>query len=244
MKKILGMVLLIMLAVTPIFSQSIAPTENPAAANTKDKDYEEFLKYRKFMQYSEEKEKLKAQTPTQTITYTNKLEQQTLKYGYKAGLAIGLAPDTVRNAGTLGTAYLSLFAEQKFSPEWWIDAELALSGKGFSYTVNGVGVNYSFTYIEVPLLLSYHTGFGPQFLFGPYVGYAINQSASSGGYSVTLSNDFNKFDYGLTAGLAIPFQIGTHEWKAEARYSKGLAKVLADPEIYNGVVSILVSYAM
>lgn len=114
----------------------------------------------------------------------------------------------------------------------YLQPEIAYSTKGTTAKYNILNTfqgenTFKLDYAEVPLMLTYKIGNVLDLHAGAYGAYLVNASTASksdnGNSSVVSLNEdnYNRFDYGLTAGLSLyfgKFIIGT-------RYSHGLQKI-------------------
>jgi Outer membrane protein beta-barrel domain len=111
-----------------------------------------------------------------------------------------------------------------------LQPEIAYSTKGTTATYNAFNLQgkntFKLDYLEVPVLATLKLGNAVDIHLGPYAAYMINSSNNfTGDLGNVISNlnpdNFNRFDYGLAAGLTIYFG------KAflATRYNQGLNKI-------------------
>lgn len=113
-----------------------------------------------------------------------------------------------------------------------LQPEVIYSGKGAELKYDNAfaegNAKFRLSYIEVPILLRFNLTDNFSLQAGPYLSYLVNADIKSESDNDIFNsqvdldtNDFNKFDYGLAAGVEFdlnPIGIG-------ARYNYGLANV-------------------
>jgi hypothetical protein len=160
------------------------------------------------------------------------------KVGVRAGGQISnLFSDEVDDQYTKLSAHLGVYYRTKIVGPLYIQPELLYSSKGagFEYSsffgFNDPGeVRFNLNYLELPVYAQ--VNLGPIFAqAGPYLGYLaganITDRSSNGSVnSVTELNrdDFNTFDYGLSAGAGVRLGPGN----LSLRYNYGLRPVAAE----------------
>lgn len=116
-----------------------------------------------------------------------------------------------------------------------IQPELLLSTKGAKGTYNSFGldgeVKFNLMYLDVPLPLVFKVGDQVDIHFGPYISYLLGASTSTegdlGDGEEELDRDnFHSFDYGLTGGLALNFDVIS----VGVRYNYGLQQIANSDE--------------
>lgn len=117
---------------------------------------------------------------------------------------------------------------------WWLQPEILYNNykAALSYPAAGslqaYESTYSFTFVEMPLLLSYRANDIFELQAGPQVGVLLNNSASSTpkqAITRLTPGDLLRWNYGLSGGIEInmsPLAFG-------ARYSYGLSKLATSP---------------
>ena len=122
-----------------------------------------------------------------------------------------------------------------------IEPQLIYSRKGgeidythaaYFYYYNG-SMRYRLHYLEMPLLFNIHASSTFDFILGGYAGYladaTFHLSTPLGyGYGELNYGDFEKFDYGLTGGIAFNFPLS----KIAFKYSYGFGEVANENSAY------------
>lgn len=156
------------------------------------------------------------------------------KFGIKGGLNLtNLFVDDVNDehmrVGLNGGVYAKLPITRGFS----IQPELLYSGKGAKLEYNnfleGSGeYRFNLHYVELPVLAVINVAKNFNIHAGPYVSYLAGANISDLKDDGSISNikdlkadNFNRFDYGLAAGLGIDVQ----NFTIGARYNYGLHEI-------------------
>lgn len=115
--------------------------------------------------------------------------------------------------------------------------------------IEGTGVNWKLTYIDIPLLIKYNVptkgSFAPNLFVGPYGGFLISAKL----LDVDVKDAHKSFDYGLVFGGGFDIAgAGNGKFTFDARYALGLANIFDIPDdvegsVKNGVISLMVGYA-
>lgn len=161
--------------------------------------------------------------PLCAITPTPNIDDNKPRTGFKIGLNNTIW-DTNNDYGSVAAPYLGVFSEFKLADSLYFQPELAISGKGFTRGYSNKQV-YKLWYIEVPLLLSYHTPIGLQLYTGPSLAYSISQTIATEAGAVDIDGMFLAYDCTIVAGLGYPFQLGNSPWIFDTRFSGGLIDI-------------------
>jgi len=170
------------------------------------------------------------------------------EYSYRENSAIGLKGGLNMSSLTIDENsdknlkfgfHVGAFNKIPISDRFAIQPELLYSVKGLEYSYeNTTGVDgesqFNLHYIDLPVLLVFNLAEDFSFQIGPYIGYLAHANVDT---DATILNsfgineneeidrdNFNKFDYGLTAGMTFdldPFLVGFD-------YSMGLNPVSRD----------------
>lgn len=153
--------------------------------------------------------------------------------GVKGGLSLSnMYTEDVDDNNVLLSFNAGLYASIPITTALAFQPEFLYSRKGSELEYNNAftagKAKFKLNYIEVPLLLKFNLTKNINVHAGPYVAYLIDAQVTNetdGGTFDFVDNldndDFNKFDYGLSAGLGFDFQsIGIG-----ARYNYGLSTV-------------------
>lgn len=113
-------------------------------------------------------------------------------------------------------------------------------------------------YMEIPLLLAVPLGVD-RFEFAPFAGpfialetrcrYVFEEQGLKTTVGCSSNQPFSRraFDYGLTAGAGLSYDIGTGSILVEGRYTRGFRDVHegpADVEIHNRTVGLMIGYVV
>lgn len=128
-----------------------------------------------------------------------------------------------------------------------LKSELMYLIKGAEGTsqLDGIPIRFELdiVYVEVPLLASYRIDRGqrwaPKVFGGPYLGYKgsarIRYQALTGGPQFDEEDQtVESWDYGLTAGVGVEYQLGSERLALELRGAQGLANTrMREPALHN-----------
>jgi hypothetical protein len=171
--------------------------------------------------------------------------------GIRASLNLSnLYVDEVNDENTKPGFAVGVYFRKGLSDQISIQPEINYSLKGSQINYDG-GVftggsgkyRYNLSYIEIPVLANVHVGESLYFSAGPYIATLIAAKVKDvdGDGSVNSveeydRDDFNTFDYGVSAGVGFDFAGGT----AGVRYNYGLVDVAPDGNgLDNGKNSVL-----
>lgn len=168
---------------------------------------------------------------------TSNVQAQTnnssLQFGVKGGLNLSnLYTKEVEDNNILTSYNAGVYASLPITGFLAIQPEILYSRKGAELVYDNAFVEgtakFKLNYIEVPILLKLNIAKNLNIQAGPYFAYLIdaevknNSNADLFDFEESYNNDdFNKFDYGLAAGIGFDlksFGIG-------ARYNYGLTSV-------------------
>ena len=146
--------------------------------------------------------------------------------GYKLGLNIS----TIKNAvsGDKYNSHVSintgLIADYEINKKCFLRAEILVSKKGFSNLLIPSGTTaHQLNYISVPVLFGYSPFKKISLLIGPEFNYLISAYSKAGSTKTEETNNFQKFDLGLDAGVSYNFY---KVLSLELRYNYGLSKII------------------
>lgn len=164
---------------------------------------------------------------------TNDSSTSGASFGFKGGVNFSnLYTDDVDDNNVLTGFNAGIFISLPLTEMFSIQPEFLYSTKGAELVYDnafaqGTG-KFRLNYIEVPVLLKVNLTNNLNIHAGPYFAYLIDakisNESSSGNFDFedNLNNDdFNKFDYGLSAGIGFDFD----SFGIGARYNYGLATV-------------------
>lgn len=166
------------------------------------------------------------------IGYTNSNAQSNVaKFGVKGGVNFSnLYTDNADDENVLTGFNIGLYAKVPVTNSISIQPEVYYTGKGAEVVYNNVFASgtakFKLNYIEVPVMLVANVTKNFNVQVGPYAGYLISGKTTneSGTYNFQdniNTDDFNKIDAGVAAGLG--FDLETVSFGV--RYNYGLTKV-------------------
>lgn len=183
------------------------------------------------------------------------------KIGVKGGLSFSnLYVDNIDDDEMLTGFNIGMFAKFPLSEKFAIQTEAYYTNKGAKLTYDNVlatgTTKFKLDYIEVPLLAVYNISNNFNIHAGGYVGYLISgkvtNESESGAFDFVEdlnTDDFNRIDAGLTAGIGYdfnPINIGI-------RYYYGLTTVgkeqsfsgfnLTFPDAKNSALQVYASFS-
>ena len=197
-----------------------------------------------------------------SMSFFSNAQESNLKFGVKGGVNFSnLSKDNDEDNKMLTGVNLGLFAKLPISNSIAIQPEIYFTTKGSKLTYNNVFVdgtaNFDLNYIEVPILLVLNLNKNFNVHVGPYASYLISSKVKNVSdvsfydfESNINSDDLNKFDTGIVAGIGIDMQ----SLSIGLRYNFGLIKVGKErdysgttytfPDGKNSVISAYLSYSI
>ncbi|WP_374549979.1 porin family protein [Flavobacterium sp.] len=182
--------------------------------------------------------------------------------GIKGGLNItNLYTEEVDDNNLLTSFNAGLYTNIPISNSLSVQPEFLFYRKGAELVYDNAFVSgtarFKLNYLEIPVLLKANISKNFNIHFGPYFSYLIDgkvtneSSSSSFDFENDLSNDdFNKFDYGLAAGIGLDFS----STSIGLRYDYGLSTVGKErnfagttytfPDGKNSALSLYISFKL
>ena len=180
-----------------------------------------------------------------TIFAINAVASAQMRFGIKGGL--NLANESISSSALGGLSlspsmrigfHAGLVMDSPITESISIQPNLLFSQKGFKLSANGNDISTTFNYIELPINFLYHASESFSVGAGPYLGYALSGTVSSGSQNTNVtfgSGEARRLDYGLnlTAGYEVSPGL-----VISANYSLGLANISDDSSetIKNNVI--------
>lgn len=161
------------------------------------------------------------------------------KVGVKGGVNFSnMYTEDVDDNNVLTSFNAGLYASIPLTNRLAIQPEFLYSRKGSELVYDNAfatgKAKFKLNYIEVPVLLKINIAENFNIHAGPYFAYLINADVTNetdnGNFNFEESfdnDDFNKFDYGLSAGLGFDF----NSFGIGARYNYGLSTVGKERDI-------------
>lgn len=164
--------------------------------------------------------------------YTNSNAQSNVtKFGVKGGVNFSnLYTDNADDENVLTGFNIGLYAKVPVTNSISVQPEIYYTGKGAEVVYNNAFASgtakFKLNYIEVPVMLVANVTKNFNVQVGPYAGYLISGKTTneSGTYNFQdniNTDDFNKIDAGVAAGLGIDLETVSFG----VRYNYGLTKV-------------------
>jgi hypothetical protein len=166
--------------------------------------------------------------------------------GCKGGLAVtsiyGDLGDVYDNRmGIVGGGFATLY----FSEYVGVQAEFLYVMKGATATMydewDEYNFDYSFDYIEVPMLLKIRVPFGetvaPNAFMGPALALNVRAEGSVDGYEEDMADYISDIDLGIVAGVGLDVRFDTIVLTGDLRYELGLMNLLDEDEVGGDVAS-------
>jgi hypothetical protein len=162
------------------------------------------------------------------------IKSSTPAFGFKGGLNFSnMYTDNVDDNNVLTGFNAGLYAKLPISNSVSIQPEISYTTKGAELTydygvVNGTS-KFKINYIEVPVLLVMNLTDAFNIHAGPYAAYMVsgkttNDSNTSSSSADLDTNDFQRFDAGLSGGLGIDLETVNFG----VRYNYGLTNVFKE----------------
>lgn len=146
-----------------------------------------------------------------TNTYAQDSNPIPATIGFKGGINFSnLYTDDVDDQNVLTGFNAGLFAKLPITKSFAIQPEIYYTTKGAELTYNTLGVNgvakFNVNYIEVPVLAVINLTENFNIHAGPYAAYMVsgkttNDSNLGSSQSTLDTNDFQRFDAGVAAGI-------------------------------------------
>jgi hypothetical protein len=185
------------------------------------------------------------------FTNSNAQSSNVTKFGVKGGVNFSnLYTDNADDENVLTGFNIGLYAKVPVTNSISIQPEVYYTGKGAEVVYNNAFASgtakFKLNYIEVPVMLVANVTKNFNVQVGPYAGYLISGKTTneSGTYNFQDNidtDDFNKIDAGLAAGLGLDLETVSFG----VRYNYGLTKIgkentttnQAFPDAKNSVLS-------
>ncbi len=166
------------------------------------------------------------------------VNSQTISGGIKGGLTMSnlyIDEDDIDDENARFGINVGFFSQIMYFDTFGIQPELLYTSKGTEGVYGGFidqKVKFNLNYIDLPLLAIFRPVELIDFYVGPYLGFLLSSNVeftgTIEGESEIDRDNFNTFDYGITAGIG--FNLGN--LRAGLRYNIGLQK-LADSDLAN-----------
>ena len=161
-------------------------------------------------------------------------EQNVTRFGVKGGLNFSnFRVDEIADNNIKAGLNLGLFFKMPVAETIAIQPELLYSSKGakleYDNAVQGKGeYRFNMNYLELPVMAVFSIGDYFNIQAGPYMSYLTSSNIKNMAKDLTIQGvqdlnekSFNRFDYGLAAGIGVDF----NGFVAGVRYNYGLAEI-------------------
>jgi hypothetical protein len=175
---------------------------------------------------------------TTSLALNAQSEDSNAEFGFKGGVNFSnMYTEDVDDNNVLTSFNAGVYAKLPVSDAIAIQPELLYSRKGAELVYDNVfaegTAKFKLNYIELPVLVKFNITDSFNIHAGPYFAYLIDAQVTNETDDGTFdfeenydNDDFNKFDYGLSAGVGLDFEaIGIG-----VRYNYGLQTVGKDRE--------------
>lgn len=173
---------------------------------------------------------------TASLAVNAQSKDSNAEFGFKGGVNFSnMYTEDVDDNNVLTSFNAGIYAKLPLTDAIAIQPELLYSRKGAELVYNNVfaegTAKFKLNYIELPILLKFNLTNNFNIHAGPYFAYLIDTQVTNKTNDGTFdfednydNDDFNKFDYGLSAGVGLDFEsIGIG-----VRYNYGLQTVGKD----------------
>lgn len=190
------------------------------------------------------KKTLYAAVVTGLLAFTGmQAQEKTAAFGFKGGLNFSnFYTDSVDDKDVLTGFNAGLYAKLPITNSIAIQPEINFTTKGSEVLTNNTSTKLNLNYIEVPVLLVANLTENFNIHVGPYAAYMVSSKGSfeSNFGSITQTfdtDDFNKFDAGISAGVGIDLDAVNFG----VRYNYGLTKI-SDNDNFDAKNSVFNAY--
>lgn len=175
---------------------------------------------------------------TTSLAVNAQSKDSNAEFGFKGGVNFSnMYTEDVDDNNVLTSFNAGIYAKLPISDALAIQPELLYSRKGAELVYDNVfaegTAKFKLNYIELPVLLKVNLTDNFNIHVGPYFAYLIDAQVTNETDDGTFdfednydNDDFNKFDYGLSAGVGLDFE----SMGIGVRYNYGLQTVGKDRE--------------
>ena len=160
--------------------------------------------------------------------------QENSKLNLKAGFGLSSLTGSDSDGSKTAISYkLGLGYDFSLSESFAIEPSLFLSNK--AYKEEGIDGTVNRFYVELPILAAYKISLGDEMKLvvnaGPYIAYGLFGSDIEvyGNDAVKAFDVFEKFDFGVQAGVKLAF----NKYFVGVDYSRAFTKAISDAKVYN-----------
>lgn len=171
-----------------------------------------------------------------------------VQFGPKAGLNLANIVGSDADGSKMQAGfYAGGFARLSLTDNIKVQPELLFSAQGAKYENNIEGTiinsNLHFNYINVPIMVQYHTQMGLFLETGPQIGFLMSAKTKTEGVTSDIKDTLKSTDFawGVGAGYQLGNGLGIN-----ARYNVGLSKLddADNSNVKNGVIQVGLFYVL
>ncbi len=169
------------------------------------------------------------------------------QFGLKAGANFAtLTGDDADDAKMKVGLNVGAFARLPISETFKVQPELIYSLQGAKFEDEGEEAKFNTSYINVPVMLQYHTASGFFAETGPQVGFLATAKAKYEDVEVDIKDSFKSIDFSW--GIGVGYQMASG-FGVNARYNLGLSNIGEEFEgetanVKNSVIQVGVFYTL
>lgn len=171
------------------------------------------------------------------------LNAQTIDFGVKAGVNISDIREEIADTKMKTGLYVGGYMNYKFNDKMSLQPELLFSVQGAN--IDEEDEDFTFKYINIPLMFQYEIYDNLNVELGPQVGLLLKGDLDNGTEERDVKEHLSKVDFGMNVGATYQLNNGLN---FSARYNLGLSNVydgdFFEDEGKNSVISIGVGYKL
>lgn len=164
-----------------------------------------------------------------------------VQFGVRGGLNLStVVGDDVDEPDARNGFYAGLLAEVPLSKRVSIQPEVFYATQGFDLAEQEGQEDSSFKldYIQIPVMFKFYIIDGLNIQVGPQFGFKMNEEVNLVGGSTEIDFDTDTIkDFDMQIATGVEYKFGKNLF-AQARYTRGLSKMIEDTDAYNSVLSL------
>ena len=164
-----------------------------------------------------------------------------VQFGIRGGLNVStVVGDDFDEPDARNGYYAGLVVEVPLSERVSVQPEVFYATQGFDLAAqdNQEDSSFKLDYIQIPVMFKIYIIDGLNLQVGPQFGFKMNEEVNliGGGTEIDFDTDSIKdFDMQIASGLEYKFG---KNFFAQARYTRGVSKMIEDTKAYNSVLSL------
>jgi hypothetical protein len=153
--------------------------------------------------------------------------QGQIEFGAKAGMNFSnVKGKEVENNKARVLFHAGALVRFSINENFKVQPELLYSAQGTTVKENFGDVKFSQNYLNLPVMVQYHTSTGFFGETGPQLGFHLKSKLKSGDTSIDMEDGINTLDFAWGFGLG--YQIPAAGYGLNLRYNLGLSNVFED----------------